>query len=552
MERAINMQNLGDFMPSQGKDVNLLIQEVALMKLLVKERFHPLDLLRELISNSGAREVETKVIRIKYTVDEEGHIFEVIDDGCGMDFTGNKEDPGRLDKFLGLGLSTIVGIRSDEFSWKGLGSKLAYQSQKIVIDTWCGRGDAIRVEINDPWGSINRGTIPKPKKFTYEPEADRIRGTSIKVFGHPPHKKEKPFTLEEIKKFLLHRTFIGFTRNREIEPKISLSVLGHTEEINFGFPELKVKGSDGTRLVNEHNTAKINGTNKSITVHMKGFYTWDDKDCGLDKNQLNTGLVLSVKGIPYFNLDMEEYGSRNLKLGRPGVDKCCLIVECDQIQEEMNISRSRLVDSETTDLFKKAVREIFEKIESSQEYLKFRRIQEDRRTVVSAEALGIKKQELESEEQSCVVYQKSESEKPIYLSREPECESDVLCILWKLEVLNALPFKTFMTLGYVGSGKKGGPDLLVHFQEDEQSDQERYTPIEVENKFYNYIPHGHKPAQFPKVICWELGKTTKIPINKTDKRYKFTAVKDGVQIHIFSLRLMENLKIVSKRDLGKY
>jgi len=547
------MQQLGDFMPSQGKDVDLIIQEVALMKQLIKERFHPLDLLRELISNSGAKEVGAMEIKIKYTVDEEGHIFEVIDDGCGMDYTGNKERPGRLDKFFGLGLSTIVGISSDEFSWKGLGSKLAYQSRKISIDTWCGSGDAIKVEINEPWSSIERKLIPKPKLFTYKPEASRKTGTSIKVFGHPPHRKERPFTIEEIKKFLLHRTFIGFTRERENEPKIYLSVLGQTEEIDFGFPELKFEESnEGTRLVDEPNIVTKSGTNKSISVHMKGFYTWDDKDYGLDKNQLNTGLILSVKGIPYFNLNMEEYGSRSLKLGRPGVDKCCLIVECDQIQEEMNISRSGLVDSGTTDLFRKGVKEIFEKVESSSEYLKFRRIQEDRKTAVSAEQLGITKQELESEKQRWVVYQGSESEKPILLSREPEYESDVLCILWKLEALNALPFKKFTTLGYIGSGKKGGPDLLVHFQEDEHSDQERYTPIEVENKFYNYIPHGHKPSQFPKVICWELGKSTKISTDKTDKKYKFTAFKDDFQIHIFTLRLMDKLKVLTKKDLSKH
>lgn len=545
------MAKLGDFMPSEGKDVDLIIQEVALMKLLIKERTHPLDLLRELISNSGAKEVSATEIKIKYTVDEEGHIFEVIDNGCGMDFTGNKLRPGRLDKFFGLGLSTIVGIKSDEFSWKGLGSKLAYHSRKILIDTWCGSGKAIKVEINEPWSSIERKLIPKPKIFMYEPEGGKTTGTSIKVFGHPPHRRERCFTLDEIKKFLLHRTFVGFTRERENKPKFLLSVLGQMEEIDFGFPELKFEETnEGTRFVDERQTVTKSGTSKSISVQMKGFYTWDDKDYGLDKNQLNTGLILSVKGIPYFNLSMEEYGSRSLKLGRPGVDKCCLIVECDQIQEELNISRSGLVDSEATSLFNKAVRELFERIESSPEYLKFRRVQEDRRTVASAEELGIKKQELESENQKWAVYQSSESDKPILLLREPEYENDVLCILWKLEVLNALPFKKFRTLAYVGSGKKGGPDLIVHFQEDEQSDQERYTPMEVENKFYNYIPHGHKPSQFPKVICWEIGKTPKIAINKTDKKYKFTAVKDDIQIHIFSLRLMDNIKILTKKDLS--
>ena len=374
------MVKLDEFIESKGRDVNLIIEEVALMKQLIKERSHPLSLLRELISNAGAKEVGATEIRVRYTVDDEGHIFEVIDNGCGMDYTGQRTIPGRLDKFLGLGLSTIIGIKSDEFSWKGLGSKLAYQSRGIEIDTWYGSGDAIRVEVNEPWSSIERSLIPKPKIFIYRPEEGRKTGTCIKVFGHPPHRVEEPFTTEEIKKFLFHRTFIGFTRERENKPKIFLSVLGQTEVLEFGFPELKFKEKEkerdkGTVFVSERKTVTKSGTNRSVSVSMKGFYSWNEEDYGLDKNQMNTGLTLSVKGIPYFDLDMEEYGSRNLRTARPGVNKCCLIVECDQIQDEMNISRSGLVDSENTDLFRNAVRDIFEKIESSKEYLKFRRFQ---------------------------------------------------------------------------------------------------------------------------------------------------------------------------------
>ena len=76
----------------------------------------------------------------------------------------------------------------------------------------------------------------------------------------------------------------------------------------------------------------------------------------------------------------------------------------------------------------------------------------------------------------------------------------MLCLLWKLEALNALPFKRFETLGHAGTG----PDLIVHFQEDEQSNPERYVSVEVENKFYNYTLHGHKPSQYPRIICWEF------------------------------------------------
>jgi len=542
------MPNIGDIIKSQSKEVDPIINELSVMKQLIKERVHPLDLLRELISNSGSREIEATEIRVKYTVDEEGHIFEVVDNGCGMNFTGNKQIPGRLDKFFGLGLSSIVGVKSDEFSWKGLGSKLAYQSRRIEIDTWAGSGDAIKVEINEPWSSIERNLIPRPKVFSYQPEEGRKTGTSIKVFGHPPHRKEQPFTVEEIKKYLVHRTFVGFTRPREQPPKIILTVLGNTTALDFGFPELKFHvEKKGIVFVNEMQTAKAM-SGKSVLVNMKGFYTWDDKDYGLDRNQLNTGLILSVKGIPYCELDMEKYGSRNLRTARPGENKCCFIVECDQMQDEMNISRSGLVDSESADLFRGAVIKIFEKIEASDDYLKFRRIQEERKTIAGAEELETKKQNLESDNQKWVVYQSAAEDKPVILDREPENENDVLCLLWKLEALGALPFKKFQTLGHAGTG----PDLIVHFQEDEQSNPDRYTSIEVENKFNNYIAHGHKPAQYPRIICWEIGKTPKIHINKTDKKYKFTAIKEDLQLHIFSLRLMDNVRVLTRKEIEKY
>lgn len=542
------MAEIGEIIRSKSKDVDPIFNELSLMKLLIKEHVHPLDLLRELISNAGAKEVGATEMKVKYTVDEEGHIFEVVNNGCGMDFTDNKELPGRLDKFLGLGLSAIVGIKADEFSWKGLGSKLAYQSRKIEIETWSGSGEAIRVDINEPWSTIERGLIPKPRVFTYKAEPGRPTGTSIKVFGHPPHRKEQPFTIEEIKKFLLHRAFAGFTKPREHPPKIVVAVLGKREVLPFGFPELRFsQGKKGTVFVNEQQRVTLTGTNQSILVEMRGFYTWDDQDYGLDSNQLNTGLILSVKGIPYCPLDMEKYGSRNLKTARPGVNKCCLIVNCDEMQEEMNISRSGLVDSGKADLFRVAVAKIFEKIEASEEYLKFRRIQEERKTIAGADDLQTKKQNLESENQRWVVYQPTESANPRVLCREPENENDVLCLLWKLEALNALPFKRFETLGHAGTG----PDLIVHFQEDEQSNPERYVSVEIENKFYNYTLHGHKPSQYPRVICWELGKTPKISISKTDKKYKSMAVREALQIHIFSLRLLDGVKVLTKKELNK-
>ncbi len=550
------MVTLKDSMYSEGKNVEIYFNEIAIMKQLIKESSHSLALLRELISNAGAVEVGATEIKIKYTVDEEGHIFEVIDNGCGMDYLDyekNKLVPGRLDRFIGLGLSGIVGIKSDEFSWKGLGSKLAYRSKKVEVDTWNGTGKAYKVTINEPWSSIERNLKPRPQIFAYQPEDNKHTGTSIKVYGYPEYRKDQPFTVEEIKNFLSRRTFIGYTRERKQIPKIYLSVLGQIEELKFGFPELKItEEKKGTVIISESQQITKPGNNDTLNIQMKGFYTWDPDDYGLDKNQLNTGLILSVKGIPYFNLDMEEYGSRSLKYALPGVQGCCFIAECDLIGEEMNIARSALNASGHTELFKKGVKKIFSKIESSQKYLDFRNVIKVRKAIGSADELGRIKKKLQSDNQKYVIFQSDKSKKAILLCREPEYESDVLCLIWKLETINGLPFKKFHTLAYVGSGKKGGPDILADFQEDPQSEPEISAAIEIENNFYNYIPHGHNPSQFPKVICWEISKTRKVKVDGTEKAYKYIAVKDAMQIYVYCLRQIEGIKVVAKKDLEKY
>ena len=223
------------------------------------------------------KEVGATEIRINYYVNQDGHVFEVRDDGCGMDYNGDKTFPGRLDRFLGLGLSAIVGQKSDEFSWKGLGSKLAYQSKRVEIETYrAGDEEVIKAEINDPWGTISANRIPKPRIYKFPPDHNQRPGTRVVVVGHPPHRREEPFTIEEIETFLQHRTFVGFTRERETRPRIYLTVTGEEKELSFRFPELlTAQAGDATILVNETEEGKKPGTNVRLRISMKGFYTWD-------------------------------------------------------------------------------------------------------------------------------------------------------------------------------------------------------------------------------------------------------------------------------------
>lgn len=542
---------IGDFMVTKGQEVDPFFQEVALMKQLILERTHPLELLRELISNAGAKEVGASTIHVTYYVHPTyGHAFEVDDDGCGMNFTNNPQLPGRLDRFLGLGLSAIVGLQSDEFAWKGLGSKLAYNSRRLEIET-CNGQAAYSVVVNEPWGTIDRGKKPRPIVSEISLTGQK-RGTNVKVFGHPPHRQEQPFTFEEIRDYLTHRTFVGFTRDRSQPPTIKLTAQSRTEEIPFGFPEFRNLPSEvpaGTVILNPPITISKNlpGTTQTVQVTLKGFYTWDEQKYGLDNVHHNTGLILAVRGIPYFTLDLRALGSGELAVARPGVGKCCLVVECDAVQSEMNISRSGLVDSALTLHFKKLVSEAIQKVEGTEQHKAFRMVPQRRKERRGAQELSERKQDLGKPTQAWV-YWCPTSETPLQrLFREPENETDTLAILWKLEALRALPFARFETLAYSGQGA----DLVIHFQEDESSNPELYATVEIENRFFNFQAHQHLIPQFPTVICWEINPKPKMSVRSTNKPYKFVVHLEETTLRIYTLKYMPGVVVATEEDMQR-
>jgi hypothetical protein len=547
---------IGDILETKSQDVDPFVAEISVFKQLIKERAHHFDLIRELLSNSGSKQVNADNIEISYTKDKEGHIFEIKDDGCGMSYTGNNKLPGRLDKFLGLGLSGIIGLESDEFSWKGLGSKLSFQSRRVEIETCFSQNQNLYdVKINEPWDTLERNLKPKPRISITENRQEK-NGTKIRVIGHPPHRLDEPFTMQELKTFLLHRTFLGFTKKREKIPNILLSVLGETEEVKFGFPEfsdIAFESFENAYMLDINSkTLYFNispNKPKQLNVTVKGFITWNAEKFNLSTDNFNTGLILSVKGIPYFQLNMQEYGVNTIRTARPGENKTCIVIECDSIQDEMNISRSGLIDSKKTLELKKIVSDIFYQIEKSEEYLTFRKIPENDKHEKQSDVLSFEKSQISNNEQNWVVYE-DKNKGPIVLIREPKYEQEVNALVWKLEALGALPFEKFNTLAYVGASR--GPDILANFQEEKGSEPHLSTVVEIENNFYNYKTHGHTPTQYPKVICWDIPASgRKIKLKNTQKKYKFTYSTDEYQVHIFVIKLMDNIKVLSKEELLK-
>ena len=547
----MNGQNFGEILKAAGsKEIDVSKNEVAIFKHFVQERKQPLDLVRELIANSGAREVGATRIEISYTKDREGHIFEVRDNGCGMTFTGDQAVPGRLDRFLGLGMSGIVGQKSDEFAWKGLGAKLAYQSKRIEIETRFHDHPLYEVRVNEPWDTINRNLIPKPR-ITEHKDTDDPPHTTIRVVGHPPHRQEQPFSIEEIRQFLLHRTFVGFTSHRETPPEFILSVLGNVEKLPFGFPEFQeIEWRDGIWASEDGRTLFVNirpASSKKMRVRLKGLLTWNPENYALSADSLNTGVILSSKGIPYFGLDLEELGARAIMHANPGIEKTCLVAECDDIHTEMNISRSDLIDSEKTLRFKDTLSELLGELERSSEYLSFRQAPKRAKRIASADGLAVEKQRIEQDDQTWVILKRS-GQQPLVLIREPANETEAAALLWKLEAIGALPFAQFQTLAYPGASS--GPDIFAHFREDQSSEPARCAVFELERNFYNYKAHGHHSSQYPRIICWDAPTSgRKVRLNGTNKEYKFTVLMEDYQLHIFVMRKMPNVDVMSRAQL---
>ena len=361
-----------------------------------------------------------------------------------------------------------------------------------------------------------------------------------------------PEQLQEIYDYLVHRTFLGFTKKRSHPPKIILKVQTRSEEIHFGFPEIKDlpdESPEGTVFIDPPVIISKNmpSKNENVILTLKGFYTWDETKYGLADVHLNNGLILSVKGIPYFRLDMREYGSGQLAVANPGISKCCLILECDSVQSEMNIARNNLVPSERTELFKKAVMEAIQQVEISQRHRDFRLIPKKRKDIKNAKKLEGRKLDLENTNQKWVFWQPRDDANPIRLMREPENETDTLAILWKLEALNALPFAHFESLAYSGEGA----DLIVNLQEDDSSNVERFVTCEAEYRFFNYKQHGHLISQFPTVICWEVNSQPKLPVKQTPKTYKYVVALEETTLRIYALSRIPNLFVATNEEMER-
>jgi hypothetical protein len=444
------------------------------------------EVIRELLSNACAREVGAAHIVVSVYESDLGLAIAVQDDGVGMDYTGDRNRPGRLDRFLDIAYAAQAGLSSDEFSYKGLGAKLLHNSRKAVIETSTGQLPAYRVEIRDPKTAIEvEKRVAKPSILSIKEK--REHGTKIEVLGYGGWNQiPEDFESEELEHYLRYFTAVGFTRSRQL-PRIDLRVKGKTREVTTGFPYIKPpeKGSKRSFVLAE----PLRLSREGVTIEVRGGATVDTGANDLVEG--TGGTMVAWRGIPYFWLD----GRHFEKVLGVQADFLRFVVDSDDLH--LNTSRTELdYGHRSTDTFLDLVNEAATQIKAMAGFKEFDTVWHLDSDEKAAKMMDKAKENLKKSPMVLL------DGRPIHA--EPRNETDTAAILWKLDGAGALPFHTFRTLRYAGSPK--GIDLLVDFQESAES--ERFNPVycELEFRFSSFYVHKHNLAQTRMCICWEYDR----------------------------------------------
>ena len=527
-------------------EVKPKIHEPSIVKQIVENRKHPLDVVREAITNMATPEVKASKIEIKFYMHPEyGATFIFKDDGCGMDYSDDENNPKRLDKFINLGFADVAGFKGDKFGWKGLGSKLMLNCKKLELTTWSGSPDSLvyKVEINNPRAKILNGIpeMPKVLIFPRKPDISDKKGTEITLYGYDGG--ETKYSEQGLEQYLYQRTLVGYTKDDGNNlPQAYLNVDGKEKKLKIGYKLIKKQyNEDGTlswRSVAVDPPIKVEKTSKSgrrVEVVLKGGFTLDTGNFHLSPFRDNVGLRLSVLGIPYFELDYNRLKGKQFIIYKSLAN---FIVECDALKDKLNMDRSGYPqDDDVVKAFEDATRGCFNKLAESEEYEKFfvKRRKEDERQ--KSNFLSKRKEDLNSPDQEFVFYHEENKNEDIFLHRVPQNEHDTLALFWKIEGMGKVPFYKFKTLEHTN---QKGIDVIANFQETEDSEYKYMVAIEFESYFEKFKPHGHNPKQTSMIICWEVKNPRARTIEKVSD-YTYNANFDGDIIRVLEIKHFPNI-----------
>ncbi len=516
-----------------GMEVNVW----DLVAQVIESRRDPRDVIREYLSNACAVEIEAKNIRIVYYNDPNyGPSLVLSDDGIGMNYTGDTTQPGRLDRFMAVAYGGHAGLKSDEFGHKGLGSKLAANCRRLEIKTTIkDTSDSYFVFVDEPIKTLREGNRPIYKII---PGAGLpSNGTEIKILGYEYGESSSSFQIDKLELYLYFNTILGYTRNRNL-PNFTLKVETEerTEDPGFCFLKMPSHPNWKSYVLDEPIIKKRGDGNTAVTVTLKGGYTLETANTEITNGfTLKTGthgLFLSIKGIPYVQLDFNEFRGNFSKLQYKFVR---FVVECDELFSNMDFARNTYLENQQTTNFEKALRECFNELAEKQEYRNFLKQAEEENQKNKRINIDKRKEELEKPDQQ-FVYVKSTNQ---LLHRLPKNEHDTLALMWKLEALKLLPFDLFTSLEHTNLE---GIDVIANYRETPDAHTNKYCPIEVEYIFENFYSHGHNVNQVMTVICWDVDDESRYK-KVEGKPYKLIATINEKDIPIYRLSTIDHIEL---------
>jgi len=513
---------------------------------VIESRRNPLDVVREQLSNCCATEVEASEVQVIY-YDDPVHraSFIIKDDGCGMDLTNDDRQPGRLDKFLDVARSAHAGFDTDEFGFKGLGAKFAMNCQRLEVRTYHrATGQSFLVYVDDPMSYL-RGNRP-PEFKVVQGAGLPAPGTEIRILGIEGGESRRAFRFDRLRRYLYFKTIVGHTRPRQM-PRFLLRTPDEEEELRTGFPYLTCEAASDwkTYVLPEPIVTDAEAPDGSrVRVVLKGGFTLETGNHDITGDYTLTGdragLFLSIKGIPYVRLDFNHFRSSFSTLS---YKFCRFVAECDDLFNHMDFARGYYRDDDVTATFESALRACFDKLSDDPPYRAFLRERERDRHVRQRESLDGRKEALESPEQEFVYLAQDRRR----IHRVPDNEHDTLALLWKLEALEALPFDFFETLEHTALE---GIDVLANYREEPDGHTHKLVPIEVEDVFEEYIPHGHRPEQTGMVICWKVDDPELLEKSE-HKRYLFFFRSGDVRIPIYEIQSFPTIVFGTRRDMER-
>jgi hypothetical protein len=506
------------------------------------------DIIRELLSNSASKEVDAKQVNVQIYESDLGLAITMSDNGCGMNYTKDDKNPGRLDKFLNAAQGKQAGFESDEFGAKGLGTKLLYNSESVEIETYDGGEFWHRVVMDRPYRTViedKKLAVPVVHTIRAAGYPGLKKGTKITVKGWARLPSiPRDFKVDRVERYLRYYTVIGYTRMETRstpfpEFYVAVGATGKTMKAGFPFIIADEKAED-VRTLTFGPIAVERKTHSGRTVRMtlKGGITTDTGKFQLTEE--TGGVWLSVNGVPYFKFPTNKY-ARKLNLTD---DFIRFVAECDDVR--LNMSRSDFSYDEHYEALEDAMAEAFGKIRADSKFQKFFQNLRRELRIEMQGRMNEKKEEFSSEDKRYVWF------KDRKLLAEPESEYDTAALLWILEGLGGLPFAKFSTLQY--PGYREGIDLLLDYQEEPDMEEHKCAYAELERFFGSFTRHKHEVGQMSLAFCWKLdkGKITLGKIAATKKPYKHTYNFGDSTIPVFEISQFPSIFVGTKKEAKEY